>query len=101
MRIAAALVVVLAACSSGKRGEVQPRPEVIETVRVLAESACACATDKDCLRTVRADWDAQKDDLLKHGLTGEQRAAFDAELLRLRQCGDAGGLTFWVPPPAP
>lgn len=97
----AALFIVLAACSGGKRGEAQPRPEVIETVRVLADSACACETDKDCLKTVRADWDAQKDDLMKHGLTGEPLAQFDAELLRLRHCGDKGGLTIWVPPPAP
>lgn len=101
MRIAAVLVVVIAGCSSGKRGQAQPRPELIETVRVLADSACACATDKECLRTVRADWDAQKADLLQHGLTGDQAAAFDAEVLRLRHCGDKGGLTFWVPPPAP
>ena len=93
-------VVGLVACSGGKRDAPQPRPELIETVRVMADSACACETDKDCLKTVRADWDAQKDDLMKHGLTGEQQQQFDAELMRLRQCGDKGGLTFWMPPPA-
>ena len=68
---AAFLLAILAACGGGKRGEAQPRPELIETVRVLADSACACETDKECLKTVRADWDAQKDDLVRHGLTGE------------------------------
>jgi len=101
MKSSVLLAVLLTACSSGKRAAPQPRPELIETVRVLADSACACETDKECLKTVRADWDAQKDDLLKHGLTGEQVAAFDAEVLRLRHCGDKGGLTFWMPPPAP
>ena len=100
MKAALLLAVVVAACSGGKRGEVQPRPELIDTMRALADSACACETDKECLKTVRADWDAQREDLMKHGLTGDQASTFTAELQRMRHCGDAGGLTFWMPPPA-
>ena len=93
----ALIVIALAACSS-KKAAPPPRPELIETVRAMADRVCACETDKDCVREVRSDWDAQKRDLMDHGLVGEQRAQFDAELLRVRQCGDAGGLTFWMPP---
>jgi hypothetical protein len=56
----------------------------------------ACETDKDCLKAVRAEFDPLKFDLQKHGLAGEQKAAFDVELLRLRSCGDAGGVTIWL-----
>lgn len=98
---AALLLAALVACSGGKRDAPPPRPELIETMRVLADSTCACETDKECLKTVRADWDAQRDDLMKNGLTGDQAATFNAELSRMRHCGDAGGLTFWMPNPAP
>jgi hypothetical protein len=64
----------------------------------MADRVCACETDKDCLREIRTEWDAQKADLMNHGLAGEQRAQFESELSRVRSCGDAGGLTFWMPP---
>jgi hypothetical protein len=60
---------------------------------------CACETDKDCLKAIREEWDAEKVELMNHGLTGDQQAQFDAEIARIRSCGDAGGLTFWLPPP--
>lgn len=92
------VVALLVACSS-KKPAPQPRPELLETVTVLADSVCSCSTDKECIRTVRDDWDAQKVDLMNHGLIGDPKTAFDAEVLRMRSCGDAGGLTFWMPPP--
>jgi hypothetical protein len=92
------IVIALAACG-GKKAAPTPRPELIETVRAMADRVCACETDKDCVREIRTEWDAQKQDLMNHGLAGEQRAQFEAELMRVRQCGDAGGLTFWMPPP--
>ncbi len=98
MKLAALLVFALAACG-GKKAAPTPRPELIESMRDIAERVCACETDKDCVREVRNDWDAQKVDLMNNGLTGEQRAQFDAELQRARLCGDGGGLTFWMPPP--
>ncbi len=64
-------------------------------MRNLAEQACECGTDKECLRAVRVDFDAQKRDFKANGLTGDDKAAFDAELLRLRSCGDGGGVTMW------
>ena len=94
----AILVVALAACG-GKKAAPTPRPEMIETVRTMADRVCACETDKDCVREIRTEWDAQKTEIMNHGLVGEQRAQFDAELMRVRSCGDAGGLTFWMPPP--
>jgi len=97
MRTAIALI-VLAACG-GKSAAPAPRPEVIETVRALGERVCTCETDKECVRPIRDEWDAQKDDLMRNGLTGSDKQQFDAALLRMRQCGDAAGLTFWVPPP--
>lgn len=86
--------VLLVACEKTKPPP--PRPELIDVVRGIADRACACSTDKDCLKEVRAEFDPQKFDLQKHGLAGEQKAAFDAELLRLRACGDAGGVTIWL-----
>lgn len=95
---AALFVIALAACG-GKKTPPTPHPEMIETVRDMGDRVCACETDKECVRTIRTEWDAQKTDLVNHGLTGEQRAQFDVELNRVRACGDAGGLTFWMPPP--
>jgi len=94
-----ALVLVMLAACGGKKAAPVPRPELVETVRAMADRVCACGTDKDCIREVRDEWDAEKQDLMNHGLTGEPRAQFDAELQRVRACGDAGGLTFWMPPP--
>ena len=93
MRILLAVFLV-ASCSSDK--PLPPRPELIEVVRGLADQACECGTDKDCLRAVRVDFDAVKADLAKNGLTGEPKQTYDAELARLRLCGDAGGVTIWL-----
>lgn len=93
MRILLAVLAV-AACSSSKPPP--PRPELIEVIRPLADQACECGTDKECLRAVRSEFDAVKADLAKHGLTGEDKRTYDAELLRLRLCGDGGGVTMWL-----
>jgi hypothetical protein len=87
-------VAMVAACSSAKPPP--PRPELIEVVRGLADQACECGTDKECLRAVRVEFDAVKVDLARHGLTGEPKESYDAELFRLRSCGDAGGVTIWL-----
>jgi hypothetical protein len=97
MSRAALIVIALAACG-GKKTAPTPRPELIETMRDMADRVCACETDKDCVREIRTEWDAQKADLMNHGLVGEQRAEFETELHRVRSCGDGGGLTFWMPP---
>ena len=89
-------LVLVAACGSSKKAAVEERPELLETVTVMADRVCACETDKECIRAIRDEWDAQKVEIMSHRPSG---AAFDAELLRLRSCGDAGGLTFWMPPP--
>lgn len=94
MRILLGLL-VLAACSTSTK-PLPPRPELIEVIRPLADQACACGTDKDCLRAVRGEFDAVKADLAKHGLTGADLQTYDTELGRLRSCGDAGGVTIWL-----
>ena len=91
------LLLALVACSAAKK---QPPPAagpLIDTMKLFADRACTCETDKDCLHGVRDEYDAQKDQLLGNGarLTGDDKAKFDAELQRLHMCGDAGGLTFW------
>lgn len=91
-----ATLVVVAACKGGAPAAA-PRPELIDTIRDLADRTCACGTDKACVRAIRDDeWEPNKQDLQRHGLTGDDRAAYDAELLRLRACGDAAGLTIWL-----
>ncbi len=87
-------LLVVAACSSAKPPP--PRPELIEVIRPLADEACECGTDKECLRAVRVQFDTVKADLANHGLTGEDLQTYDAELQRLRGCGDAGGVTIWL-----
>ena len=94
MRPTLVLLLLLAACDG--KAKRPPRPELVETVRDLADRACACGTDKDCLHEVRDEWDPQKHDLQAHGLTGDEAAAFDAEVDRMRGCGDGGGVTFWL-----
>ncbi len=88
------LIVLLGACST-KDKPPPPRPELIDVVRDLADRACACGTSRACVSPVRDEWDAQKRDLQNHGLTGDDKAAFDTELARFRACGDAAGLTIW------
>jgi hypothetical protein len=94
----AVLLALVVACGD-KKPAAQPRLELLETITVLAGRVCECGTDKECIRAIREEWDAQKADIMNHGLTGDEKATFDAELLRMRACGDAGGLTFWMPPP--
>lgn len=93
MRMLLGLLVVVA-CSSEKSPP--PRPELIEVIRPLAEEACECGTDKECLRAVRVQFDAVKADLANHGLIGDDKQTYDTELGRLRSCGDAGGVTMWL-----
>jgi hypothetical protein len=97
MMTRAVLLIALVACGSAKK---QPPPEaapLIQTAHVLAERVCGCGEDKDCLHGVRDEWDSQKDQLLGNGgrLSGDDKAKFDAEIQRLKMCGDGAGLTFW------
>ncbi len=95
MRYTLALVVLLAgACE--KTSAPKPRPELIETLRDFADRTCACETDKECVRAIRDEWDGVRTDLLNHGLTGDELAAYNHELGRFRHCGDAAGLTIWL-----
>jgi hypothetical protein len=89
-----ALAVVAGACGKANhQPATDPRPYV-DAIRTLADRACACGDDRTCLHAVRDDVDAQKSWLLGSKLRGRDQG-FDAELLRMRQCGDAGGLTLW------
>ena len=90
-----AVVVIAAACST-RPPPPPPRPQLIDVVRALADRACACGTDRDCVQPIRDEFDGQKADLLANGLTGADKATFDSELGRLRACGDAAGLTIWL-----
>lgn len=94
MRILLGLLVI-AGCSSSSKPP-PPRPELIQVLRPLADQACQCGEDKDCLHAVRVNFDAVKADLKDHGLTGADLQTFDAEMMRLRGCGDAGGVTMWL-----
>jgi len=88
------ILLVFAACSF-KDKPPPPRPELIDTVRDFADRCGECNNDKACVHGVRDEWDAVKRDVQQHGLTGEQKQAFDAELTRFKLCGDAAGLTIW------
>lgn len=93
--VTVASLLVTVACDS-KKSAPPPRPELIETLRDFADRACACETDKECVRALRDEWDTVRADVLNHGLTGEELSAYNAELNRFRMCGDAAGLTIWL-----
>jgi hypothetical protein len=83
-------LVGLVGCGSKKHAPpVDPAP-LIAAAHDLADRGCKCDTDKECIKAIRDEWDAQKDQLL-----AAHNAAVDAEISRLKMCGDAAGLTFW------
>jgi hypothetical protein len=91
------ILLALVACGSSKK---QPPPDpapLLSAIHDFAERACQCDTDKQCIQAVRDEYDTQKEWLLGNGarLAGDDRAKFDADLQRLKMCGDAAGLTFW------
>lgn len=94
MRSALVALMLVAACE--KTTAPKPRPELIETLRDFADRTCACETDKECVRAIRDEWDAVRQDVLNHGLTGADLDAYNEELKRFRLCGDGAGLTIWL-----
>ena len=94
MRSALVALMLVAGCE--KTTAPKPRPELIETLRDFADRTCACETDKECVRAIRDDRDAVRQDVLNHGLTGADLDAYNEELKRFRLCGDGAGLTIWL-----
>jgi hypothetical protein len=94
------LLLALVACGRARhRAAAAPPPaQTVESVRGFADQACACGADRACVEPVRDAWDAVKADLLgrRAALPPVDGARFDAALSRLRQCGDAAGLTIWL-----
>ena len=93
------VLVALLGCDVKKKHQ-QPAPDpgaLINAAHVIADRVCACQTDRDCLKGVRDEWDAQKDQMLGNAarIVGDDKTKFDAEINRIKMCGDAGGLTFW------
>jgi hypothetical protein len=90
--------IALVACKSHK--EATPpvnAAELIEQMRGFADRVCACDRIA-CVRPIRDELDAVKKQLLAGGarLSADDKARFDAELHRLRGCGDGAGLTIWI-----
>ncbi len=93
------LLVAIAAC--GKSAPPGPPPEaapLIAQMKDFADRCDACKADRDCLHALRDEFDQVKAGLITNGarLAGDDKAAFDAQVMRLRVCGDGGGLTFWT-----
>ncbi len=92
-------LLLLAAC--GKSAPPGPPPAaapLIDEMKDFADRCDACKAERDCLHAVRDEFDQAKPALLANGarLAGDDKAAFDAQVMRLRVCGDGGGLTFWI-----
>ena len=92
------LALALAACSKSKPAPPPNAAPLLAAIHDLAERAYACKGDKDCVLGIRDEFDGQKTQLLADGgrLTGDDKATFDTDLLRLRGYGDACGVTFWL-----
>ena len=93
------LFFALVAC--GKKAPPAPPPDpapLIAQMKDFAARCDACKEDRDCLHALRDEFDGVKKQLVGDGarIIGDDKASFDAELMHLRQCGDGGGLTFWV-----
>ena len=87
-----------AACGKSKTAApVDPAP-TLAAVRALADRVCACNNDAACVKYVRADWDAGKRGWLeaRKRFPATTATVFDADAGRMRACGDAAGLTFWL-----
>ncbi|MDB4953261.1 MAG: hypothetical protein JWO36_830 [Myxococcales bacterium] len=93
-----AIALSITACGKSSKPKPVTDPAAwIEAAKSFADRACVCQTDKDCLHGVRDEFDAQKAQLLAATFAvPDDKAKFDAEILRLRSCGDAGGLTIWL-----
>lgn len=96
----AALVLALGACgkSASREATATAAAQTIQTIRGWAERACACNADKGCVKPIREEWDAAKHGILETSqhFPPTDKATFDRELLRFRECGDAAGLTIWL-----
>ena len=96
----ALLLVATTACgksSSKTAAPADPTP-TLQSVRALADKACSCNNDPACVKYVRADWDAGKRGWLeaRKSFPPGSATTFDADLARLRACGDAAGVTMWL-----
>jgi hypothetical protein len=98
MRPLLALVLATACGRAGHRAPPPPAAPDIATVTDLGDRACACNADRACVEPIRAEWDAAKQALLARSATfaAPDKLTFDEALKRLRLCGDAAGVTFWL-----
>jgi hypothetical protein len=99
-RLILAVVVVAGCTSHGKSGAAAAPPlQIIQAVSGWADRACQCGTDPHCIEPIRAEWDAAKYEHQKvwDQLPPADRKRYDDALGRFRACGDAAGLTIWMP----
>ena len=93
------LAVAVMAC--GKSAPPAPPPAaqpLIDQIRDFSDRCDACKAELDCLKSLRDEFDQVKGALLANGarIVGDDKAEWDRQLMRLRVCGDGGGLTFWI-----
>jgi len=97
--IALALLLAATACKTSHKAAapIDPGP-TNAAIRALADRACGCNNDPACVKYVRADWDAGKRAWIETRKSFANGAAvvYDTDLARMRACGDAAGVTFWL-----
>jgi hypothetical protein len=97
--VALAIDLALVGCGKDPPKMTMTPQEVLTAIDDFMERGCACTTasDKECFRAVRDEWDAAKQQIVHNArlLTGDDKAAYDTARNKFGMCGDGAGLAVF------